>query len=234
MVSAKLKKIGDGLQYNIYDLKNGRVLKKPKTTRERIAILKRWQGKKKYSKSDMDRIVKHAEKTGELTNNVAKKIAQRLNAIDGELFGSPEFSQHAKYTQDKVMTLGEYILHHNSGQNRRILHRYAKSIIRAWEYGLGETVFNFSVNSGIDKKDEIIFIDLGEFTSDRIRVRQMIKIRRWLKSWSYTSMTDLKLKKHYQKVMESTLTLEALEKNWRQKYKNNPVMERGRSEGLRV
>ncbi|MDD2786061.1 MAG: hypothetical protein PHS79_04195 [Patescibacteria group bacterium] len=213
----KFNKIGDGLQYNVYDLKNGRVLKIPKTTRERIATLKRWQGMKRHSKSDLDRTVKRAKKAGKLTNNVAKKIAQRLNAIDGELFGNPEFSQRAMYTQDKVMTLGEYILHHNSGQNRRILHRYAKSIIRAWEYGLGETVFNFSINSGINKKGKVIFIDLGEFTFNKARIRRIINTRRWLKSWSFTSMTDLKLKKHYQKVMEKELTLETLEKNWKNK-----------------
>lgn len=211
----KLKLLAGGLQYNVYDLKNGRVLKKPKTKSERIALLKKWQDKKEFTVREIKKIKEEADMASELTSRLSETMEERLWKVDIELFGNPKFVKKSIYTQDKVITLGDFLLRYNLKQGRRILRGYAKSVAKAWRYGFGENVFNFSINSGVNKKGRVIFIDISEFELNKNRVKRIIAQKRWLKSWSYKNLSDSRLKNYYQVIINKELTLKKLDENWK-------------------
>lgn len=211
----KLKKIGQGLQHNVYDAGNGRVIKRPMTSRERVALLKKWSGKKSWTPVMLRRFTRGVERTHRQTQDTIQAMSKLASRIDVGFLGKPEFIKDAIYSQDRLVVLGEYMQKHSLVQNKRILRKYRDSIILGWRYGFGETVFNFAVNSGIDKKENVVFMDLGEFTFDKNWVKRLIRSKRWLKSQSYMELKDQKLKFYYKSLMEKGLTIMELEKNWR-------------------
>jgi len=199
-----------GAQYLVYPFFGGRVRKVPHSLARAVRIWGRW---KDISKENIhDKAVQAIEGR----DRSVAFFAQRIRDND-DLFrylGKPKFYKRGVYTQERVTTIGAVLRSQTHEQNLLLLEKYAQACLNEWRFGFSEGVFNFTVNSGVNKAGEIVLIDFGEVTFDREVVEKAIKNRLWLKSWSYKHDLPIDLKRHYASIMACTLTLSELERFW--------------------
>lgn len=203
-----MKKIADGLQYNVYDLGNGRVLKKCKNKVEIRTKLLSW--------GDIS-LESGEEKVNEaitLGKNSLANISNKLLNIDPGIIGNPNIYPNLDYEQDKVVVIDEYINSHPLEANKLIVDKYIENIFKTWKYGFSDIVFNFTINNGIDTQGNVILIDLGELSFDFDTIAELIKKQKWLNQYSFTSLKDQELKQYLIEQMASNITLENLVKHW--------------------
>jgi len=127
------------------------------------------------------------------------------------LIGNPIFLGNLRYTQDKVTTLRKYLHSHTYKENKAALQYYVDCIYHQWEYGFYQKVANFTINYGVDKEGRVTLIDLGELTFSKASVAKRINIK----------FKDKKLKRYYARLLDSKLTLRALDRLWKRKQKVN-------------
>lgn len=207
-----MNKIGEGYYYNVYDLGNGRVLKKQKSNfRLFMYIL--------VSTNFNFRVI--SEYKNALINlPEIKKIYTKLQNIipDMQLLGNPQFLNGINYKQDKVVVFKELLKSHSEQEIQKYLDQYIDRIKELWTYGVHEKVFNFTINTGIDDSGRLILIDFNEISFDINYVRQKIQEKRWLKSWSYMCLPT-SLKSYYSGKMDQEITMDNLKELWRSKFK---------------
>lgn len=208
-----MKQIGKGLQYRVYDLKNGRVRKvraSPIESYLRVLLSKSPRRFRPFqSMREVDRVFRAR------VNSI-----QSLKKIIGDpglgmLLGHPVFLGGTDYEQDFCITLGRYVSSHAVNENKRILAEYIALIIKLWGYGLSDEGFNFSFNNGVDRYGTVILLDLGELTFERKDIECAIRQRKWLGQLSYISLQDQTLADFYKDEMDRAVTLETLQKHWR-------------------
>lgn len=113
-----MKKIGNGWQYNAYDLGNDRILKRQKTLLSsfftvawyKIYILRRGP----------IYVYKRAKKVLDYTQTSIKQIREILNSDLKEKLGNPKFINDIEYTQNKVIPLERYFKTHTLEENKKI------------------------------------------------------------------------------------------------------------------
>jgi hypothetical protein len=205
-----LKKIGGGLEFNVFLLNKTTVLKRPTSKRQKQLILRRFYPNK--SSREIQKIILHAEKSLDYSQrNMRKHVLKRAPWI----LGNPVLLGNLKYTQDKVTVLGKYIQSHSFNENKKVLQSYVSCIMYQWKLGFFHKIFNFTINYGIDKKCSVILLDLGELTFSKYEVARLIKKKDWLTSWSYTSCRDIQLKRYYAELLDEKINLEVLNRLWR-------------------
>ena len=202
-----MKLIGNGYWYNVYDLGNERVLKLEKGLLQKIINTYQLEGKKI---SPWLRAL-----FGLLTGQ--KKIIAYYNYIrsdvDPTLVGSPKFLDGINYEQDKVEMLGTVIMRSNFIEQKRLIDLYILNIIKCWQNGFSDRVYNFTINNGVDDDGGLILLDFNEVTLKKNEVSKRIRSKRWLRSWSFGQI-DIKLQQYYQQQMDLLITTESLEQNW--------------------
>ena len=67
----------------------------------------------------------------------------------------------------------------------------------------------------------MIQLDFSEILLDKHEIEKLIKNKRWLKSWSYTSLYQVDLKHHYALKMAEKITTEKLDALWCKKLNVN-------------
>jgi hypothetical protein len=188
-----------GYVYDVYDLGNGRVLKKEK------AVADQYSQHALYGNS-ADYVDEHKER--------ARHLAAVL--LDKELIGNPMYEEGESYTQDKAIILEDYIQTHTLSENKLIIDSYIRSIFDSWQNGFADIIFNFSHNNGVSTNGRVIQIDFNEVTFLKSDVAERIHIQRWLLAFSYTKyLPEGDLKVYYAEAMAKAMTLENLEKYWK-------------------
>ena len=205
-----MKKIGGGLEFNVFLLNKATVLKRPTSKRQKQIILRRFYPNK--TNQEIRRIILHAEKSLDYSQrNMSRHVLKRAPWI----LGNPVLLGNLKYTQDRAPVLGKYIQSHSFDQNKTVLQSYVECIMNQWRLGFFHKVFNFTINYGIDKNCSVILLDLGELTFSKDEVAILIKKKDWLTSWSYTSCKDIRLKRYYAELLDAKLNLEVLNRLWK-------------------
>ncbi|MFB6246112.1 MAG: hypothetical protein ABEI74_00785 [Candidatus Pacearchaeota archaeon] len=204
-----MKKIGAGLQFNVYDLGNGRVMKTPRSTFQMYLTNFLWEPhlifapgvlKKRVQKAKEDRrfalkYFREKEERGKLGNLCIK---------NGVAF------------QDKLNTVRN-VLRRNPESYRKVVDKYLELVFSCWRLGFSDKIYNFTVNCGFDSKGNILLMDFGEITTEKENVEDSIKNKRWAKSDCYRKRLGRKAKKYYFRKMSKYLTKENLDKYWRAK-----------------
>ena len=204
------KKIGAGLQYVVYDIGHERVLKLQKTAKQRAELLHHWD--KTRNNIQIRREVLRA---AEITRYSIEGLRRRMADFDPALFGDPIFYDNLSYEQNNVVILGNYFLTHSFVENTRVIRKYIRTILALWRSGCSDTIFNFTINYGIDRTGRVILCDIGEVTFNKREIQKRIKSQRWLTSWSYLTLKDERLKMFYRTEMKKHLALDVLEETWR-------------------
>lgn len=207
----KLEKLGSGEEVNVFRLNDYRVLKSPLTREQKRCLLKHRYPNK--TASAIEKRILHGEKQLLYSQRNLKKYVLKTAP---ELIGNPVFLGGGAYTQDLAVVMEDYIRSHTYEEDKSILRQYLRCVLKQWRFGFYRVVANFTIDYGVDKKGNVLILDLGELTFSKAKVANWIKKRTWLLNWSYINLKDERLKKYYAAMMNSKLTLKVLNRLWKQ------------------
>lgn len=203
-----MKKIAQGLQYNVYSKNENKVIKTPTSKTQIILKLLSWNPR-------------HIFKPSLLRKTLNQTIIDRKNSIenikkipfDKKILANPIFKLN-KIEQDKVIIL-EKFLKENPEKAKQYINKYIESIFQTWSYGFSDRIFNLTINNGIDKTNKVVLIDFGELTFKKEDVIKAINTTRWEKSWSFKKDLNKEVKEYYKKEMKEKITLSNLDRYWK-------------------
>jgi len=201
--------IGEGLEYFVYDIGNDRILKTAKNYEQKIEMLKKWGVTSQPKREEQ---IKYLDDAGNKSTEGIKELIKN-NKLDPNIIGNPIFDD-SKYTQDKVLTLDKYFLNHQIEENKVVIDEYINLIHKFWSSGCSDRVFNFSVNNGLNKNNELAQIDFGEFTFGKNEVREFIENKVWFERYSYSRIEDKELKDYITNRFNEEFTIEKLNQLW--------------------
>lgn len=170
-----MKKIGRGWQYTVYDLENGRVLKKynrhsdsffvmlkDAITHIRLPLINFFGY---YSDSK-----KYAEKSLKLI---------KTTDLPQSMFGNPLVLDRLAYEQDYVTSLSKFFQKEDLDKSMKKIDECVAFVKKLYSIGIAERYFNIPDNFGINDKGEVILIDLGEICTDLDEIKRQIEKRVW-------------------------------------------------------
>ncbi len=188
-----------GFTYTVYDLGNGRVLKKEKPFLLQYLLHRSHGHTKEY-------VLRHFAQ--------ARLLASVCS--DKELLGNPEFTGKRSYTQDVVTVIDSYFSSHTLEENKAIVDGFIQCVFDTWKSGFSDIIFNFTRNNGVTSGGRVILIDFNEVTFRKGDVRALMESERWLHCYSYTrDLPDGALKAYYAEAMAKAMTLENLDRYWK-------------------
>lgn len=243
--------LGSGSQFHAYDLHNGRVLKLPLTKEETTVVLaKRRHNMKPLSKVEQASVEARVQT---VVNGKARIPGMVAHAFYDpkpfhKLIGNPVLldadnvlpqdtsdkqwgAGRVVYTQDKLSMVGRTLRGFadqpqlSSGdiaQLKLIIDTYVEQTYRLWEFGFADYVFKLG-DVGFDKDNNLVFADLGEFSSDPVFIRKILQDRRWLHA-TIADKIDFPqipgpVQEYYIKTLDNAFTDEAFVAHWRSKHK---------------
>lgn len=188
-----------GFTYNVYDIGNGRVLKKEKPRIQQYLLHLPFRHSPKYVRTHRLR---------------ARKLMKALSGA--ELVGNPMRVNNRSYAQDKAIILDAYFATHALEENKKILDGYIQSIFDTWQHGFSDIIFNFTRNCGVVPNGRVILVDFNEVTFDKEEVRRLIESKRFFRALSYThGLPGRELKEYYRNAMEEQMTVANLDRYWK-------------------
>ncbi len=209
-----MKKIGEGFYYKVYDLGNGRVLKKETSYLSRMAKLIAWGAITGIETKDMLSRKKLSKKfEASLT-----KSKETLGRIPNELLGNPVFKGGYEYEQDRATILEKLIGKISNEEFLELMKKYINFQKTLWSYGLSDTVFNFTINAGVSAKTGgLICIDFNEFSDSKEKVTKCIEKKKWItqKSLRDFPKKHKDLKEKIIDLFDQEFTMEELNKVWK-------------------
>ena len=201
------EKIGEGLQYTVFDLGSGRVRKEPKSREEMIEMAMNWHDSRQKAIRNVDLALGRREK-------VEEKLQDK--DIPGYIFGNFERDGSVVY-QDKLVPVDQKLEKADSLElKKKIIDDYVALLQVLWSYGVGDTIYNFTINNGYDDKGRLVQMDFGELVFSKERIREEVRDQKWLDKRSYEHDLPEKLKLYFKKRMAEEITVEKLEDKWRE------------------
>ena len=194
-----MKKIGRGWQYTVYDIGNGRVLKKynSRTT----SYLRMLHDLFPYTESPIWVFSRYY-------NNCKRHAQDSLRwmsscKVDQQLFGNPVIYQDGlTYEQDKVNSLRRAVKQRSFEQQKELVDSFVRFNRELISQGVIDKSFNFCSNFGINERGEIVLTDIGELLVTPVRIREQIKMRVWAK-WYVLNKLPKKLNTYFIEQMDA-------------------------------
>jgi hypothetical protein len=206
-----MKKIGIGWQCTVYDLGNGKVIKKKNSTLAQFFKILFAAGPLALIKGEVKRVNNDYYESLQIVQKVLENPV-----FDPAVFGNPIIDISASsYIQDKVIPLNVAMETASLEDQKGFYEKYIDLLKYLWSFGVHEKVFNITINAGIDSQNRLVLIDLGELTSDKNKAMQDITTKRWLRAFSYRFMFNAELKEYYRDLMQKELTGEELDRCWK-------------------
>ena len=172
-----MKKIGEGWQYSVYDIGNGRVLKKfhswPKAY---WVILKTIFPFGDDSLWKIPGFIEGAKRMA----NTSFEILRRKH-VPKEWIGNPKFVSQYDFEQDKVQPLHDVFEKADSSKARETIDKFVEFNKRLLAIGVIDKSFNITKNYGLNEEGEIVLIDIGEIFDDQIKIERQRRNRAWEK-----------------------------------------------------
>jgi hypothetical protein len=214
----KMKKIGRGWQYVVFDLGNGRVRKEKYSKIKQFLLI----SKELMSEGKIFvflEALKERRRVDCDEQSAIKYLKEIEGIMDWKILGNPIFIDGG-YEQDKVITLDEVFKTVSVDEGKEIFNKYLELIYETWKYGFSDKIFNFSINNGINSEGEVIQLDFGELSFDKEEMRKRIKERCWLKRYSYWEFPEGELKEYYASMMNPEKLIIKLDELWGSKLQN--------------
>ena len=208
-----MKQISRGWQNVIYDLGNGRVLKKRSSLLKQYMFI-RSEEIRKGEPHSVFRVVTDILRVNRANDRANRYIRKILHRMDTEIIGNPDFLNKSDYEQDKVVVLREILYSSSVDYAKELLDKYVNLIHKTWQYGFSEAMYNFLGNNGINKNGDVIQSDFGELILDKDVVAQKIRNKRWLKTTSFKNFPEGEVKDYHRTIMDKRMTLENLDRIW--------------------
>lgn len=202
-----MKKIGEGLQYTVYDLGNGRTFKKPTNVLQRCCRVLAWRFP--FLETPIWTIPRDILRVRADARRSLGGLRPLLPFISLEL-GSPTINDDFSYEQDRAVVVTDYFRTHSLASNKRVIDEYVALLFRFWEHGFTERAFKILMNFGVTADDRLILLDLGELYFEKETARQRIRAC----PWEGALILDAVLNEYYRAAMRSAMTVENLEAYW--------------------
>lgn len=243
--------LGSGSQFHVYDLHNDRVLKLPLTKEETAVVVKsrhhNMQPLSKIQQASVEaRIQTAVNGKARIPSMVSHSFYDPKSFL--KLIGNPVLLDvttilpddtpdkqwgvgRVVYTQDKLTMVGQTLQafaelpQHGSSDIahlKLIIDTYVEQTYHLWECGFADYVFKIG-DTGFNSNNELVFADIGEFSSDPVFIRKILKDRRWLHS-TIADKIDFpqippQVHEYYIETLDNAFTDEAFMSRWRRKHK---------------
>ena len=174
-----MKKIGQGWQYTVYDLENGRVLKKFHSwTRAYFVIFREIFPFNNDSFFEIPTFIKDMKRKADVSFEILKKVN-----LPQEWMANPRFINKYDFEQDKVIPLHDVFDNLDTNEIKNIINQFIELNKKLMSFGVIDKSFNITKNYGLNNKKEIVLIDIGELFDDKDLIDKQIKNRVWEKSY---------------------------------------------------
>lgn len=174
-----MKKIGQGWQYTVYDLENGRVLKKFHSwARACFVIFREIFPFREDSFFEIPYFIKDMKRKADESFNILKRVS-----IPQEWMANPKFINKYDFEQDKVIPLHDVFDNLDTNEIKNIIDQFIELNKKIMSLGIIDKSFNITKNYGLNNKKEIVLIDIGELFDDKNLIDKQIKNRVWEKSY---------------------------------------------------
>lgn len=205
-----MKKIGSGWTYDVYEYKEGKVLKRKKSFLSRawrIII---------SDPRELFKINKTIKKLNFEDRN-SFSIVEKLKETDFDFatIANPVVLSSNEYKQDLCIPV--YVFLKDTKKVELIIDAYVEQIKYFWEYGFAESVYNFTINNGLDREGKIVLIDFNEITDDKDRISNSIDAEVWKKRFSTNHHLSSSQKDYFLQKMAQEITSSNLNLYWKRK-----------------
>lgn len=164
-----MKRLGSGLQFNVYDLGNEKILRKPKKEFFQYLTYLIWSPKLIFNLSKWKNLIQKANEDREFATNYFKKYRSAYNLI-----GNPEFNLEG-ILQDKVIPFRK-LFGKSEIQDKNLIDKYVQFTFSCWKNGFADRIYNIDNNFGLDKNNKIILMDFFEITTRKEDVKKQLKL----------------------------------------------------------
>jgi hypothetical protein len=187
------------------------VLKIPKTVSEIMQQIKQSDWTKKFT----DKKIKIMANDSLAKHHKSVDIIKR-SGVPLSLFADPEWLDKDMIKQKRVLIINDALKNKNYS-NIEILKECIDSYVDLWTYGLFDTSWNFTLNNGINKDGNIVFVDVGECSDNIKELQLMLQEQSWKTAYSMRQDIGESLQKSLLAYAKKILTLENLKQVWKSK-----------------
>jgi hypothetical protein len=202
-----MEKMGEGLQYTVY-LDGNKVRKEPKSKSQMIKMARNWHDTEEEAVKNVEMALRRRKKT-------VQEIKNR-NFPDW-IFGNIRFDEDVVFQDLLTPVDGRLAEAKDLDQKKKVVEDYIELLQKLWSYGIGDTIYNFTLNNGYDQKGRLVQLDFGEIVFSSERVKEEVESQKWLEKRSYSHDISDDLKPYFKRRMEEEITVEKLEDKWREK-----------------
>lgn len=199
-----MEKIGEGLQYHVFLVDDDKVEKRPKDRDEMLDTIRQWE-------SRQEKVEELVRKGRERRRKAVRKLKNSDLPVE-QLFGVTGFDGE-KVFQQRMRPVEDMIGEKNF---ERIVADYIELVQELWRHGVGDTIYNFTVNNGY-RDGKLFQMDFGEIVFEKERVKSEVSQEKWLEKWSYREDLNEEQREVFRSKMKESLTVERLEELWEQK-----------------
>lgn len=202
---ADQKKIGQGLQFNVYD-RGERVKKMPTSHREILQTLARSDYRTAVNPLGLGREARRIARERQL---VMEEL--RWREYDAALLANAKVAGRT-IDQDFLTPFGQALKESDSPE--ALIDELVVLTRKCWAQGFSETSFNFTINHGVDRNGNVVVLDVGEISFDRDVVIKYVRDKFWLKGWTFNNDLSQELVAYCTKRFDEALTVEILTEVW--------------------
>ncbi len=170
-----MKKLGKGWQYTVYDLGNGRVLKRYNTWIDSYLVM--LHDAFIHHRLPVINFSYYYREGKRVAMESLKKIS--VSNIDKSMFGNPTICSNYDYEQDVVEPLAQSFKNGTMSSGRLLIDKFALFNKKLIKNGMIEKNFNIADNFGLNNSGDIIMIDIGEVCTDKNEIQEQLKRRVW-------------------------------------------------------
>jgi len=199
-----MKKIGEGWQYGVYDLGNGRVLKRfHSPVKSYWVTLKSVFPFRDDPLSSVPSFVKSAKRKALASFETLKKIQ-----IPSAWLGNPKFLDGLDYEQDKATPLHDIFEKSDTATIKIIIDKFIIFNKQLLENGIIDKSFNITRNFGLDEDGNIILIDIGELFDSPERIKKQFADRAWDKKYVAGEIKNKEAREYFIQRMDENFSLD--------------------------
>lgn len=193
-------KIDGGLQYHVLQVDEDTVRKVPKNENEMVETIKSWDSREESIESLVEKGIRRRKKAVEKMKN--------SNLPLQDLFAVKSIENRDVY-QKKLTPVNES----KDKDFENIIDDYIDLLHRLWSYGIGDTIYNFTLNNGY-RDTQIFQMDFGEVVFDKEKVRQAVEQEKWRDQWTFTSALSSSERTIFSRKMSQRVNVEELNTVW--------------------
>jgi hypothetical protein len=193
-----MKKIGEGWQYEVYDLENGRVFKKFKSLPKRTSIvLRRLFPYTRYPLWEIPTYIK----------NIRQKAIHSFHVLENnkfppEWFANPRRLNGLDYEQDKGVPLHHLFATSSQKESKELVDQFIAFNQKLIENGIADKYFNIFSNFALNPRGDLVLTDIGELIDTREEIYVQIGRKIWSQPHIAGRIQDNELREYFLQEMD--------------------------------